>query len=45
MKIQFSKGIVPCIIEAVEESDVFEYNGADTSPGLRASKIAPIYGR
>ncbi len=49
-KIQFSKGIVRCIIKAVEEGDIFEYNGADTSKtdtsvGLRASEITPIYGR
>lgn len=43
-KIQFSKGIVRCIIKAVEEGDIFEYNGADTSTGLRASEITPIYG-
>ena len=40
MKIQFSKGIVPYIIEAVEEDNIFEYNGADTSTGLRASSKA-----
>ena len=44
-KIQFSKGIVRCIIKAAEESDIFEYNGADTLTGLRASEITPIYGR
>jgi hypothetical protein len=45
-KIQFSKGIVQCKIKAVEEGDIFEYSGADnTSTGLRASEITPIYGR
>jgi hypothetical protein len=30
-KIQFSKGIVRCIIKVEKEGDVFEYKGADTS--------------
>jgi len=28
----------------VEEGDIFEYNGADTSTGFRTSEITPIYG-
>ena len=32
-KIQFSKRIVRCIIKAVKEGDIFEYNGADKYRG------------
>ena len=44
-EIQFSKGIVRCIIKVAKEGDIFEYNGSDTSRGFRAFKITPIYGR
>lgn len=43
-RIQFSKGSGRCIINVVKEGDISEYNGADTSTGLRASEITPIYG-
>ena len=44
-KIQFSKGIIRCIIKAAKEGDIVEYNGANTSGGFRAFEITPVYGR
>ena len=45
VKNQFSKDNIRCIIKVAKVGDIFEYNGADTSTGFRASAIIPIYGR
>jgi len=44
-KMQFSKGIIQCIIKVMKEGDIFEYDRADTPAGFRTSEIAPLYGR
>ncbi len=43
--MQVSKGMVRSIIKVAKEGDIFEYNGADTSRGLRAFEITPLDGR